>query len=652
MAISPAEVVAAFNSEVEAFNVANGTNVPLITSCDPSALTATYNKIVDLMNAQGATNATVTFIEPSALASALAKITFSLPIPANITVPTISGTAQVGATLTATTGTWTNTPTSYAYQWAYSGGADIGGATASTYVPVSGDIGQALIVKVTASNTHGASAPTSSAATAAVIDQIFQNIAARGQMHTALSTASAPKLEIQARLKYKVIYSTNTFKLQFQAIYLSNGAGPTYTINKCALEQGASFVPVTFSGGSRSITVTTGTVIESDEISTFPLTVGIAWARVDYSVTTSGYSSYPVYKTTQTETGGTVEQGMIFDPANTIDQIDGTGTLSVPSGASLNVAVPCPAALIGKVTSDKVSWLGGCTSIEDGKLDMLSSDGANGGGYLRRAACIANVPYASFALTGMGYFQVGTTSKVGFVALCKYHSTLLLGGPTNDVFQSKTLAFIQGSQSLGYFWGAKTLTGSTINRIVQGDLFPRVSTTDHDTTFSGQTNDQTGFAAAGVADQFQAFQATMAGTNNVDAIFQVRPTFQSSTDNHMWGSVGGADSAYSFFSATLAASALSSALTISLTAQPPATNIGLILDPGGAQMAPVTGSTLEGIAPYQYTGTGPYTASMFVSIAVAQDSGNVVTTTFCADGVHISGYVGNYTAATIVVAAA
>src|SRR5437763_16015482 len=39
------------------------------------------------------------------------------PPPKNTAPPTISGTPQQGQTLTATTGSWTSNPSSYAYQW-------------------------------------------------------------------------------------------------------------------------------------------------------------------------------------------------------------------------------------------------------------------------------------------------------------------------------------------------------------------------------------------------------------------------------------------------------------------------------------------------------------------------------------------------------
>jgi len=59
--------------------------------------------------------------------------------PFNTVLPTISGTVKIGSTQTAANGTWTNTPTSYAYQWQKSADGiswiDLSGETNSTYVP-------------------------------------------------------------------------------------------------------------------------------------------------------------------------------------------------------------------------------------------------------------------------------------------------------------------------------------------------------------------------------------------------------------------------------------------------------------------------------------------------------------------------------------
>ena len=82
--------------------------------------------------------------------------------PANTGLPTISGASELGATLTATTGSWSGSPTSYAYQWKRNGSA-IGGATASTYVLQAADLGAAITVTITATNTAGSASATSAA---------------------------------------------------------------------------------------------------------------------------------------------------------------------------------------------------------------------------------------------------------------------------------------------------------------------------------------------------------------------------------------------------------------------------------------------------------------------------------------------------------
>lgn len=87
-------------------------------------------------------------------------VTASVGIPANTVIPSISGGGNVGSTLTAATGTWTDSPTSYAYKWqsdATGSYVGIGGATASTYVSQSGDGGHNVKLGVAATNAVGTS---------------------------------------------------------------------------------------------------------------------------------------------------------------------------------------------------------------------------------------------------------------------------------------------------------------------------------------------------------------------------------------------------------------------------------------------------------------------------------------------------------------
>ena len=85
--------------------------------------------------------------------------------PANTVLPVISGDTTIGSTLSATAGTWTGTPTpTLARQWRVNG-ADVGGATGSTFATTLLDDGDVVTLRETATNVVSAVSATSSGVT-------------------------------------------------------------------------------------------------------------------------------------------------------------------------------------------------------------------------------------------------------------------------------------------------------------------------------------------------------------------------------------------------------------------------------------------------------------------------------------------------------
>lgn len=93
--------------------------------------------------------------------------------PVNLAPPTITGGATQGETLTESHGSWSNAPTSYAYQWEDCSPASgdctaIADATSQTYTLGANDVGSTIRVVETASNTGGAGSGATSNATTTV----------------------------------------------------------------------------------------------------------------------------------------------------------------------------------------------------------------------------------------------------------------------------------------------------------------------------------------------------------------------------------------------------------------------------------------------------------------------------------------------------
>jgi hypothetical protein len=84
--------------------------------------------------------------------------------PLNTVRPAIQGDPAAGATVTCTTGSWSNGPTAFAFAWARDG-TPISGATHSSYAIQNADVGHSLTCSVTASNPSGSASATSDAVT-------------------------------------------------------------------------------------------------------------------------------------------------------------------------------------------------------------------------------------------------------------------------------------------------------------------------------------------------------------------------------------------------------------------------------------------------------------------------------------------------------
>lgn len=114
--------------------------------------------------------ASVLLITGGIASSASSAAQYQYAAPTSSAAPAVTGTAQVGSTLTTSNGTWTSdTAITYAYAWdrcdtSGNGCTAISGATASTYTLVAADQGSTIKSAVTATNSSGStsaqSAPT------------------------------------------------------------------------------------------------------------------------------------------------------------------------------------------------------------------------------------------------------------------------------------------------------------------------------------------------------------------------------------------------------------------------------------------------------------------------------------------------------------
>jgi len=93
--------------------------------------------------------------------------------PENLVPPSVSGAPKEGSTLTATTGTWANNPTSYVYKWQRcgtdgTGCKDVQSGSKNTYTLTAADVLHTVRVVVTGVNADGRGDAAPSRATAVI----------------------------------------------------------------------------------------------------------------------------------------------------------------------------------------------------------------------------------------------------------------------------------------------------------------------------------------------------------------------------------------------------------------------------------------------------------------------------------------------------
>ena len=111
-------------------------------------------------------------------------------VPVNTVAPVVSGTLRGANTLTTTTGTWPQAPTStYAYQWQVSTDGSTGwtsatgdGNATSSYKVAAVDVGRYVRVAVTATNAYGSATgySSSAAASAYILPSLVGGLAQKG----------------------------------------------------------------------------------------------------------------------------------------------------------------------------------------------------------------------------------------------------------------------------------------------------------------------------------------------------------------------------------------------------------------------------------------------------------------------------------------
>jgi hypothetical protein len=228
----------------------NGTPIPGATSNVYVPVTADVGTTLDC---------TVTASNAAGSASQVATgggtVTAGASAPTNTVAPAITGTLQQGQTASVSNGTWTGSPTSYAYQWTRNG-SNITGATSATYVMVLADVGTTLGCLVTATNGAGSSSPVAATGggtviIAAPVNSVLPAITGSLVQGSTVSVSQGTWTNSPASYTYQWTRNGSPIGGATSSTYLLAGpdVGNTIGATVTASNAGGSSSPATATGG-------------------------------------------------------------------------------------------------------------------------------------------------------------------------------------------------------------------------------------------------------------------------------------------------------------------------------------------------------------------------------------------------------------------
>jgi hypothetical protein len=271
------------------------------------------------------------------------------PAPSNSAAPTISGTTTFGSVLSATSGTWSGSPT-YGYQWqraSSSGGSysNISGATSSTYTLVAADVGQYLKVNVTATNSGGSTTALSSA------------------------TAQIGKTN-QATLTLGLSASSKTYPFS-QSLTMTPSGGSGTGSTTYAIFSGGTATGCSLSSSSSPSTLTATTsgtcLIQATKAS-----------DSNYNSATSASQTFTFNKATNSLSFGTTAYSARYGENVTVVATGtGSGAITYSKGASTACNVNTSTGVVTVTASSGTCTISASIATDDNYLTISSSNSAS-----------------------------------------------------------------------------------------------------------------------------------------------------------------------------------------------------------------------------------------------------------------------------------